>query len=115
LRLIGVAAVGQEFRLRADLDRFVIIGDGARVVAIAGEVEAAIVEEFRLRRIDPDRRGDILDRFFRTAQLAVGRGAVAIGARAVRLETQRLVVIGDRLLILALEVPGGAAIGKDLR
>ena len=33
----------------------------------------------------------------------------------MRLETQRLVVIGDRLLILALEIPGGAAVRKGLR
>ena len=97
LRLIRVAAVGQEFRLGTDLDCFVVIGDRARIVTVAGEVEAAIVEEFRLRRIDPDRRGNILDRPFRAAQLAVGRGTVAVGARAVRLETERLVVIGNRL------------------
>jgi hypothetical protein len=53
--LIGVAAVGQEFRLGMDLDRLVVIGDRADIVAIGSEVEPAIVEEFRLRRIDSDR------------------------------------------------------------
>ena len=38
--LLGVAAVGQEFRLGTDLDRFVVIGDRAGVVAIGGEVAA---------------------------------------------------------------------------
>jgi hypothetical protein len=42
-RLIRVAAVGQKFRLGTNLDRFVVVGDCTRIVAIAGEVEAAIV------------------------------------------------------------------------
>ena len=33
----------------------------------------------------------------------------------MRLETERFVVIGDRFLILALEIPGGAAVRKGLR
>jgi hypothetical protein len=45
--LIGVAAVGEEFRLGSDLDRFVVVGDRQRVVAVAGEVKPAIVEVFR--------------------------------------------------------------------
>ena len=46
-RLIGVPTVGEEARLRADLDRFVVVGDRACIVAIAGEVQPAIVEIFR--------------------------------------------------------------------
>jgi hypothetical protein len=33
----------------------------------------------------------------------------------MRLEADRFVVIGDRLLILVLEIPGGAAVRKGLR
>jgi len=40
-----------------DLDRFVVIGDRAQIIAVGGKIQPAIVEEFRLRRIDPDRRG----------------------------------------------------------
>ena len=113
--LIGVAAVGQELRLGAQLDRLVVIGDRAGVVAIAGEVQAAIVEEFRLGRIDPDRRGVVLKRPIGAAELAIGRAAVGVGPRVIRIEADRLVVIGDRLLVFALEIPGGAAVGKRLR
>src|SRR5258708_33639375 len=114
-RLIGVAAVGQEFCLGTNVDRLVVIGDCAGVIAIAGQMQPAIVEEFRLRRIDPDRRTVVLKRALAAAKLAIGRGAVGVGPRPVRFEADRFVVIGDRLLILALEIPGGAAVGKRLR
>ena len=68
--LIGVAAIGQEFRLGTHFDRLVEVGDRARVVAIVGEMQAAIVEELRLGRIDPDRRGVVRKRAFGAAELA---------------------------------------------
>ncbi len=52
LRLVGVAAVGQKFRLGTKLDRFIIIGDRTRVVAIAGELQPSIIEKFRPGRVD---------------------------------------------------------------
>ncbi|MEH2613318.1 hypothetical protein V1293_005607 [Bradyrhizobium sp. AZCC 1693] len=64
----------------------------------------------RLRRIDPDRRGNVLDRFFRPAQLAISRRTVAVGARALRLETERLVIILDGAVIFFGIVESIAAI-----
>ena len=49
------------------------------------------------------------------SELAAGRADGCIGSRPFRVETDRFVVIGDRLVIFALEIPGGAAIRKRLR
>src|SRR6185437_6376916 len=115
-RLIGVAAVGAEVCISgAQLDRLIIVGDRAGVIAIGGEMQAAIIEIFGLGRIDPHRGGVVVQRAVGAADLAVGRAAVGVGLGVVGIEADRLVVIGDRVLVLALEIPGGAAVGPGQR
>src|SRR6185437_11367778 len=95
--LVGIAAIGPEIGIVGrELDRFIIVRDRAGVIAIGGEMQAAIVEIFRLGRIDPDRGGVVVQRAVGAADLAVSRAAVGVGLGVVGIEADRLVVVGDR-------------------
>jgi len=116
LSLIRIAAIGQEIRITGtQLDRFVVVGDRPGIVAIGCEMQTAIVKEFWPGRVDPDRGSVIVQRPIGAADLAVGGTAIGVGSRILRLQADGLVVVGDRLLVLALEIPGRATIGKSLR
>src|SRR5262245_33960696 len=104
---------GREIRL--ELDRLVVVVDGAIVVTLA-ELGVAAVEVVTFsRRLELDRLVVIEDGAVVFAVLVVGDAAVVVGDGEFGVELDRLVVVRNGAVIVALEPVADAAIVEGLR
>ena len=108
----GVAAiVVGDGKSRIELDRLVVVGDGAIEVALLIKRIAALVVGAGMLRIElriASLRSAMA--WSRSPSRAVGDAAIVVDAGVPGVEADRLVVIGDRSIALALVVMGVAAI-----
>ena len=108
---IGVAAVVQADGVRLELDRRVVVGDGALLLAVVEIGEPAVVQRRGVGRIELDRLVVVGDGLVVVGGGRIGDAAVVVGRRLLRIGLDRLVVVGDGLGDIALGLPFDAAVG----
>ena len=111
----GVAAVVQTDRIGRKPDRFIVVGDGAVVIALAEIGEAATAERRGIFRIEPDRLVVVGDGTVELA-LAGARDAAVVecgGLRRVALDC--LIVVGDSAGDIATRGPFDATVAMGQR
>ncbi len=102
--------------MRREPERLVDLGQRALVIALLVVVDAEHVAHARMPRIEPKAFGQIRPGAIDVAFPDVGGGATGIGAGDFRIEPERLVVVGDGAVPVALEADvGGGPRDVDLR
>jgi hypothetical protein len=93
------------------LQRRVVVGDGALLLAGVEIGKPAVVQRRGIGRVDLDRLVVVGDGFVVFGRRGVSDAAVVVDSGLLRVVLDRLVVIGDRLGKFALGLPFDAAVG----